>query len=286
MWRMKVRYSQSSMKTTASMIELSVVVITYNEEDNIERCLKSVVSIADEILIVDSFSTDQTVAIVESLGAKVIQNPFKGFIEQRSFAVQQAKYDHILALDADEVVSPVLLESLKSAKQDWTYDCYYNNRLNRFGNHWIRHGAWYPDRKMRFFDRRKVNFAGAEPHDEIVPAEGATKGSLKGDLQHIMHGNIFERIQKINEFSTVAARSLHKQGKKGSYFRLFYKPLARFWGDYLFKWGVLDGFYGFFLAMASAHYAFYREAKLMELQRFKVKDSKKKAKRVDERILK
>lgn len=283
---MTVRYSQPLMKTTASMIQLSVVVITYNEEDNIERCLKSIVSIADEILIVDSFSTDRTVAIAESMGARVVQNSFKGFIKQRSFAVKQAKYDHILALDADEIVSAELLVSLKTAKQDWTHDCYYNNRLNRFGKRWIRHGAWYPDRKMRFFDRRKVNFAGLEPHDEIVPKEGATKGFLKGDLQHIMHENIFERIQKINEFSTVAARSLHKQGKKGSYFRLFYKPFARFFGDYLFKWGILDGFYGFFLAMASAHYAFYREAKLMELQRFKAKEGKKKGKRVDERILK
>jgi len=283
---MTVHYSQPLMKTRTSMIQLSVVVITYNEEDNIERCLKSIASIADEILIVDSFSTDNTIAVAESMGAKVIKNPFKGFIQQRSFATKHAKYDHILALDADEVVSPKLLQSIKAAKQDWTHDCYYNNRLNRFGNRWIRHGAWYPDRKMRLFDRRKVTFGGIEPHDQIVPAQGATEKRLKGDLHHIMQENIFERIHKINEFSTVAARSLHQKGKKGSYFRLFYKPLCRFLGDYFLKLGLLDGFYGFFLAVASAHYAFYREAKLMELQRYPEKVSKKKAKKVHERILK
>ncbi len=283
---MTVHYAQQLKKiTTTSMVQLSVVVITYNEEDNIERCLKSILSIADEILVVDSFSTDNTVAVAESMGARVVQNAFKGFIQQRSFAVKAAKYDHILALDADEVVSPELLDSLKSAKDNWAYDCYYNNRLNKFGHRWIRHGAWYPDRKMRFFDRRKVTFGGVEPHDQIVPDETATTGFLKGDLQHIMQENIFERLQKINEFSTVAARSLHKKGKKGTYFRLFYKPFARFWGDFLFKFGFLDGFYGFFLAIASAHYAFYREVKLMELQRYKNKESKKKAKRVDERIM-
>ncbi len=282
---MTVHYAQPFMKTDTRMIQLSVVVITYNEEENIERCLRSIVSIADEILLVDSFSTDNTVAIAESMGARVVQNPFKGFIQQRSFAVKNAKYDHILALDADEVVSAELLESLKAAKQNWTHDCFYNNRLNKFGKRWIRHGAWYPDRKMRFFDRRKVSFGGVEPHDEIVPVENASTAFLKGDLQHNMHENIFERIQKINEFSTVAARSLNKKGVKGTYFRLLYKPFARFWGDYLFKWGVLDGFYGFFLACASAHYAFYREAKLIEMQRCKHKESKKKAKRVDERIM-
>lgn len=283
---MTVHYRKPLTKISTSMIQLSVVVITYNEEENIERCLKSIVSIADEILVVDSFSTDNTVAIARSMGARVIQNPFKGFIQQRAFAVKNAKYDHLLALDADEVVSAELLESLTATKHNWTCDCYFNNRLNKFGQRWIRHGAWYPDRKMRFFDRRKVTFGGLEPHDEIVPVEGASTGFLKGDLQHIMHENIFERIQKINEFSTVAARSLHKKGVKGTYFRLLYKPFARFWGDYLFKWGVLDGFYGFFLACASAHYAFYREAKLIEIQRYKNKESKKKAKRVDERILK
>jgi glycosyltransferase involved in cell wall biosynthesis len=282
---MTVHYAQPLMKTDNSMIQLSVVVITYNEEENIERCLKSIVSVADEILVVDSYSTDKTVAIAESMGARVIQNPFKGFIQQRAFAVKNAKFDYILALDADEVVSPELLVSLQSAKEDWTCDCYYTNRLNKFGQRWIRHGAWYPDRKMRFFDRRKVTFGGLEPHDQILPDEGVSTGFLKGDLQHFMQENIFERIQKINEFSTVAARSLHKKGVKGTYFRLMYKPFARFWGDYLFKWGMLDGFYGFFLACASAHYAFYREAKLIEMQRYKIKETEKKAKRVDERIM-
>jgi len=266
------------------MIKLSVVVITFNEEENIERCLRSVVEIADEILVVDSFSTDHTVEIATALGAKIIQHPFKGFIQQRSFAVLQARYDHILALDADEVVSPTLLSSIKSVKANWQADCYYNNRLNKFGNRWIRHGAWYPDRKMRVFDRRKVTYSGLEPHDQIVPKKDCSCAFLKGDLLHLMQENIYERIHKINEFSSVAARSLNKKGVKGSYFRICYKPLARFLGDYILKRGFLDGFYGFFLALASAHYAFYREIKLMEIQQIQPPESKKKAKRVHERI--
>lgn len=266
------------------MIKFSVVVITYNEEENIERCLRSVLEVADDILVVDSFSQDRTVEIATAIGARVIENPFRGFIQQRSFAVLHAQYDHIIALDADEVVSAELLDSIKEVKANWQADCYFNNRLNKFGDRWIRHGAWYPDKKMRIFDRRKVTYGGLEPHDQIIPKKEASCKDLKGDLLHLMQENIYERVHKINEFSTVAAKSLNKKGTKGSYLRIFYKPLARFLGDYIVKRGFMDGFYGFFLALASAHYAFYREAKLMELQRIQPPKGKKKAKRVHERI--
>ncbi|MEL7120869.1 MAG: glycosyltransferase family 2 protein [Bacteroidota bacterium] len=266
-------------------IQISVVVMTYNEENNLERCLKSVEGLADETLIVDSFSTDNTVELAKQLGARVVQHPFKGFISQRKVCVDSATHDYVLALDADEVLSEELKASMLAAKNNWQYDCYYNNRLNRLGNKWIRHGAWYPDRKMRFFDRRKATCSGVEPHDEIKPNEGATIGELKGDLLHYMQTNIYDRVQKINEFSSVAAASLNTKGKKGNYGRVFLKTVARFWSDYLLKQGFRDGFYGFFLAIASAHYAFYREMKLMEMQRVdKDELMRQKPKNVHEKI--
>ncbi|MGB0929292.1 MAG: glycosyltransferase family 2 protein, partial [Chitinophagales bacterium] len=132
------------------------MVITFNESANIARCLDSVKNIADEILVVDSYSTDDTVAISESKGARILKHPFEGYIKQRGYAVAKAKFDCILALDADECISKELEESILAVKLDWRYDCYSMNRLNAIGGQWIRYGAWYPDRKMRLFNRQKA----------------------------------------------------------------------------------------------------------------------------------
>ncbi len=250
----------------ARPIRLSVVVITYNEADNIERCLLSASPLADELLVVDSFSEDQTPDIARKLGARVLMHPFEGHIQQKRYAIAQARYDHILSLDADEELSPELRSAIAEAKAKWTHDCYFMNRMSNIGRQWIRHGGWYPDRKMRLFHRNKFSVGGVNPHDKFIPAPGATRTRLAGDILHHTNADINSRVQTINKFSSLAAEAFHQRGKRASWGRILFKPLFRFLIEYVLRRGFLDGFYGYVIARTSAQYVFLRECKLRELQ--------------------
>lgn len=249
------------------MPKVSLVVITYNEAHNIRRCLESAQGIADEILVVDSVSTDQTVAIAESLGARVVLQPFLGYAAQKRFAIGQATYPIVLSLDADEALSDELRKTMLREKEAFSKDGYFMNRLSSIGGSWIRHGEWYPDRKLRLFHRDKVAIEGEHIHEKFVPVEGAAMGHLAGDILHYTNADIESRIKTINQFSTLAAQALHEEGRKGSWVRLLTKPAFRFFSSYILKRGFLDGFYGLVVARTSAQYVFFRESKLIEIQR-------------------
>ncbi len=221
--------------------------------------------VADELLVVDSFSTDKTQEIADALGARVIEHPFESYGQQRKFAVQQAQYDFVLVLDGDEALSPELIQSINDVKENWMADCYGINRLSRIGSRWIRHGAWYPDRKFRLFDRRKIVFGGINPHDKLIPAKGATTAFLKGDIHHFTNDNFHGRMESVNRLSSHAANAFFARGKRGSFGRLLFKPGLRFISEYIIRGGFRDGFYGFLIAKSSAQYVFQREAKLMEM---------------------
>lgn len=249
------------------MVKISLVVITFNEAQNIRRCLESANGIADEILVVDSLSTDETTAIAESLGARIISQPFLGYVGQKRFAIEQATHRIVLSLDADEALSQTLRESVLKVKANWNSDCYSMNRLSQIGGRWVRHGGWYPDRKMRLFDREKYEIAGIDPHDKFVPLPGARSSHLKGDILHYTNTDINSRVHTINRFSTVAAQAFYDRGKRGSLPRLLFKPFFRFFVEYFLRLGFLDGFYGFIIAKTSAQYVFLREGKLLEMQK-------------------
>lgn len=251
------------------MEKLSVVVMTFNEEANIERCLASVKTLADDLLVVDSFSTDRTVELAQKMGARVIQHAFDGYVAQRKFSIEAAKFQFVLTIDADEWLSETLATSITAAKNRKQFDCYEMNRCNSIGGQWIRHGGWYPDRKIRLFEREKVRIAGEEPHDKILPVHGASVGRLTGDLLHESDANIASRYFTINKHSTAAARHLFAKGKKSNWASILFKPAARFLSEYVIKTGFLDGFYGFVVALSSAHYVYLREVKLRELWRKK-----------------
>ena len=250
---------------SSNQYSLSVLVMTYNEEGNIERCLKSVLGIGDEILVLDSYSNDNTVQIAQSLGARIEQFPFDSYVNQKARMIQMADSNWVLSIDADEFLSEELRASILNAKGENRYDGYTSNRRNRIGTRWMNHGSWYPDRKIRLFDRRKVSITGKDPHDVMQPIAGARIGHLKGDLMHVSDEDISSRYKTINNHSSRAAAALFEEGRLWSYWKMLFKPCMRFFVSYIIRLGFLDGFYGWVIASSEGHYVWLRETKLREL---------------------
>lgn len=247
-------------------VNISAVVITYNEERNIRRCLESVQDIADEIVVVDSYSTDQTEPICREMGAVFLQHPFEGHIEQKNYALAKAKHDIILSLDADEALSDTLRDSILAVKNHWGSEGYSFNRLTSFCGKWIRHCGWYPDVKIRLWDRNKGAWGGTNPHDRVVMDEGSTVKHLNGDLLHYSYYSIRQQVDQINSFSELAARAAFEKGKKGFFVKdILLNPFFTFLKMYLLKCGFLDGYYGFVISINSSFSKFLKYIKLREL---------------------
>ncbi|TXK50803.1 glycosyltransferase family 2 protein [Pontibacter qinzhouensis] len=242
--------------------KLSVVIITYNEEESIGRCLESVAGIADEIVVVDSFSTDRTKEICEAHGVTFSANPFKGHIEQKNYALNLASHDYVLSLDADEALTPELRQAVAAAKANWTADAYKLARLTNYCGSWIKHGGWYPDWKVRLFDKRKAHWGGQNPHDRIILTGEATLGVLKGDLLHYSYFSIKQHLDQVNFFTEIAYQEMRSRNKSTSVMALLLKPPFKFIKMYFIQLGFLDGFAGFCIAVISSYAVFVKYAKL------------------------
>lgn len=238
--------------------------MTFNEEANLGRCLASVRDIADEILVLDSFSTDNTVEVAKEMGARVEQFPFDSYVNQKARMIQMADSNWVFSIDADEYLSDELKASIKEVIGSGLHDAYTCNRRNKIGDQWMNHGTWYPDKKIRLFDRRKVNIIGNDPHDIMEPIAGARLGHLKGDLMHESDADISSRFRTVERHSTRAAEALFAQGKKPSLWRMFVKPCFRFFNSYILRLGFLDGYYGWIVARSEGQYVWLREMKLWE----------------------
>ena len=250
------------------MIKLSGVVITYNEEDKIERCLQSLASVVDEIVVVDSLSTDNTKSISLKYGVKFIEQSFLGYVQQKNFALQQASHDQVVSLDADEVLSEELQQSILEVKSNWKYDGYSCKRLNYFCGQWIKHTTWYPDRKLRVFDRRKAEWKGINPHDKIVLKNSNNKtGALKGNILHFTYQSYSEFNRRVELFTTISAQSYFELGKKASIHKIVFNPLWAFFQSYVVKLGFLDGLNGLIISVQTANIRFLKYIKLYELQK-------------------
>lgn len=247
------------------MPKISAVIITLNEEKNLERCLSSLVDVADEILVVDSFSTDKTEEIARRYNARFIQHKFEGYIEQKNWATDQATYDYVLSLDADEALSETLRQSIIQVKTNWTHDGYTFNRLTNYCGRWIRYTSWYPSRKLRLYDRRKGQWEGINPHDAFVMHKGARVKHIKGDLLHYSFYTIGQQITQINKFSELQSQAFYYKGFRTSIWSILIKPLWRFFRDYIIKLGVLDGFYGFVISINGAYEVFLKYLKLKKI---------------------
>ena len=244
-------------------VRLSVVVIAFNEAANIGRCLQALGDVADEVLVVDSFSTDDTVAICREHGARVVQHVFAGYVEQKNYATAQATFDHVLQLDADEVLTDELRQAVRATKADWQHAAYSLARLTNYCGQWVRHGGWYPDRKLRLYDRRLGRWEGLLLHERYAVGPGQSTGRLAGDALHYSYPSIAQHVSQLNKFTSLTAQELALRGRPSvGLFHLLVKPLWKFVHGYFFRLGLLDGFAGLCIASISAWGVFLKFAKL------------------------
>lgn len=245
--------------------QLSVVIITYNEQKNIHRCLNSVQGIADEIVVVDSFSTDRTQEICEEFGVRFIQHAFEGHIQQKNFAIDKTSYDWVLSLDADEALSDELKESIIKTKNSPNHKGYKMNRLTNYCGTWVKHCGWYPDTKVRLVNKHFARWQGVNPHDRLDMLHGAKVGFLKGDILHYSYYTRADHYKQIEYFGDIAARELHQQGKRIGILAVFGKVCAQFIKSYVLKRGFLDGLTGLSISKLSAYATFRKYSKLRAL---------------------
>jgi glycosyltransferase involved in cell wall biosynthesis len=248
------------------VLKISVVIITFNEERNIERCLDSVKDVADEIVVLDSYSTDRTPEICQRAGVKFYQHAFDGHIQQKNRAITYAAYPHVLSLDADEALDDTLKTSVLAVKKDFSRKGYYMNRLTNYCGHWVRHCGWYPDRKLRLWDSREGRWTGTNPHDRYEMNEGdKVTGLLEGNMLHYSYYSVSDHYRQVDYFTTIAARAFYEKGKKAPFYKLALNPVAKFIDHYLLKRGFLDGKAGFLISRISAYATWLKYRKLREL---------------------
>jgi glycosyltransferase involved in cell wall biosynthesis len=260
-------YSKLQDHNYKAELALSVVIIAFNEEKNIGRCIDSVSTIAEEVIVLDSFSEDHTVEIARQKGAIVTQIKFKGYIDQKNYALQLASYNLILSLDADEALSKELIQSILTIKRNGESSAYSMNRCTNYCGYFLKHGSWYPDRKIRLFDKRAAVWGGNDPHDTIILEKGVKACHLKGDILHFSYCSIEEHINQNNRFSSIAAQTLLRRKNSFLWAKIIINPIWAFIYGYIFRLGFLDGFYGFVVAINVGHYTFMKYSKLYQLKK-------------------
>ena len=246
---------------------LSVCVIAYNEEHRLAPCLESVAWADERLVVVDERTRDATEAIARQLGARAVRHPYEGNVQQKNFALSQAKHDWVLALDADEAVSPALARELYEllARDEALADGYEINRITHHLGRWIRHGDYHPDWQLRLFRRARGSWRGLNPHGRVW-VEGRV-GRLRGSLEHRSYTGLADQVDRIQSFSGIQARALYAAGRRARAADLFLRPPARFLRAYLWKQGFRDGLPGLVVAVATAFHVFLKYAKLWELAR-------------------
>ncbi len=235
------------------MNKISAVVITYNEEKNIERCLNSLLQVADEILVLDSYSTDQTEAICKKLNVAFYQRKFDGYGTQKSAAVALAKHDFILSLDADECLDDKLIHEIANAKLSNLKNLYKLNRITWLVSDWVRHSGWYPDCKIRLWHRDHAEWTKSDLHEVVSPIiKTETIETLDGNILHYSFMSHEDHLSQIENFSNLAAKQYYNQGKKPNFIDLWIKPMYKFLNIYILKAGFLDGHLGWLISTRSA----------------------------------
>jgi glycosyltransferase involved in cell wall biosynthesis len=242
------------------MEKLSVTIITKNEEKNIKRCLMSV-KWADEIVVLDTNSTDRTVEICRQFTDQVFCVDWHGYGKQKNLCADRASHNWVLNIDSDEEISPEGAEEIKEVLRRGTpkHSVYHFPRKNFFAQRWVRYGGWYPDRKSRLYDKRQVSFTESQVHEILAPDENA--GSLHNPILHYSFSGMEDYIERQNRYSTLYAREKMDNGFRAGWSHLVLRPPTAFIKNYFIRQGFRDGFLGLFLAMAFAFYTFLKYAK-------------------------
>ena len=247
------------------MPKLSVTIITLNEAEHIAAAIDSV-SFADEIIVVDSGSTDATVEIARNKGVRVLSREWPGWVEQKNFAAAQASNDWIFSLDADERVTPVLAAEIREILSgNPTHRGYRVPRVTYHLGRWIRTTDFYPDYQTRLYDRRAARWRGKYIHESVEVDGGA--GQLRNEMQHYSYRNLGDHLDRINHYTTLAARQMHEAGRRAGVLDLLVHPPAAFFRNYVLRRGVLDGTAGFTISAMNAYAVFLKFAKLREVQK-------------------
>lgn len=244
------------------MIPLTATVITFNEEENIRDCLESL-SWVGNIVVVDSGSTDSTVEIAREYTSQVVITDWPGHLEQKNRAIDLSTTDWVLSLDADERVTPALRREIEDALETEPEVAGYSMpRLTWHLGRWIRHGGWYPDRKIRLFNRRKARWGGVNPHDRVIP-QGPIL-ALTGDIEHYSYRNLHHHLETIDFFTSISAREKEKRDIRWPLLSILFRPPFKFFRMYFLQSGWRDGFPGFILAGIGSLYVFLKYARLWE----------------------
>ncbi|MEY3049838.1 MAG: hypothetical protein RL365_1876 [Bacteroidota bacterium] len=246
-------------------MKISATIITLNEERNIARCIDSLVHIADEVLVMDSGSSDRTKEICLQKGVKFFHQPWLGYARQKNFLNQKASFDMILSVDADEEISPELAEELRWIKQNYTNGVYALNRLTNYCGIWIYHSGWYPDVKIRLFPK-EIQWQGELVHETLNLKPDTDVVRLKGHLFHYSYYSHAQHRQRADHYSTLTAQKYVQAGQGVFFGQPLFSACIRFLSMYIFKLGFLDGIQGFYIAKISAESNYF---KYKEVQRLK-----------------
>ena len=234
------------------MQKISAIVITFNEERCILRCLQSLAGVADEIVVVDSFSTDKTREICKCYGVCFFERVFVSYIDQKNWAVDKTAHRAILCLDADEVLSDELRQRIVEIKKNWTADGYFFTRTTFLGKRPVKQGCWYPDYKLRLFDKRRGRFGGTDPHDNVVMCAGAKVKRVKATILHYSFESLDDFYRQSERLSALATQAMFEKGMTISRAMIWIKTGCAFFHSYIVKAGILDGKTGFIIARVIA----------------------------------
>lgn len=256
--------------SAAEPVKISACVIAKDEADRIGACLESL-AFCDEIVVLDSGSSDGTPDLCRAAGARVIETDWPGWVAQKNRAVEAATHDWILSLDADERVDAALrgeIEALRDARLAAASSprAYEVTRRVFYLGRWIDHGGWYPEWRIRLFDRRAARWGGIDPHDK-VETSAPVERIQRGNLEHYTYRSIADHLQQMNRFTDVGAQQLYERGKRGGFWAMLLRPPWRFVHMYLLRRGFLDGKAGFVVAVLHAYAGFLKYAKLWERTR-------------------
>jgi len=253
-------------------MKISATVVAFNEERNIARAVASLSACADEIVVVDSGSFDRTRDIAAALGARVIEEPWRGYAAQKNFAASIAAHPYILSIDADEELTPALAAEIAALKTKAPqFDAWAMPRLARYLGRWIRHSGWYPDRKVRLYHRDRAAWQGDYVH-ESVHVSGTT-GQLNSDLLHFTCDSLSQHLRTLDRYTSLAAQQLATAGKPIPFRRLVIDPPWTFLRSYILQRGFLDGAHGFVIAAMASFYTFTKYAKARDAAREVPKES-------------